>query len=129
MNLDNFFKAKSVAIVGVTREPKRVGHDILRNFNDGDTFTLEDLIDTPEEARSVSEDIQENPENFYHTYYSDLTIILGRHRRVDLAENVLSFARKRNELDSHGYSMLAMILDDKQDTDAAIKINKIIRLI
>lgn len=34
MNLDNFFKAKSVAIVGVSSNPEKVGHVIFRNFID-----------------------------------------------------------------------------------------------
>ena len=35
MNLDKFFKARNVAIVGVSRDPRKVGHVILRNFMDG----------------------------------------------------------------------------------------------
>ncbi len=35
MNLDNFFCAKNIAIIGVSRDPKKVGHVILRNFLDG----------------------------------------------------------------------------------------------
>ncbi|MFC1800563.1 acetate--CoA ligase family protein [Nanoarchaeota archaeon] len=35
MNLDKFFKAKNVAIVGVSKDPRKVGHVILRNFMDG----------------------------------------------------------------------------------------------
>lgn len=35
MDLDNFFSAKSIAIVGVSRDSKKVGHVILRNFIDG----------------------------------------------------------------------------------------------
>ena len=34
MNLDNFFKAKSIAIIGVSRDPNKVGHVIFRNFID-----------------------------------------------------------------------------------------------
>ncbi len=34
MNLDNFFKAKSIAIVGVSSNPEKVGHVIFRNFLD-----------------------------------------------------------------------------------------------
>jgi len=34
MNLDNFFKAKSVAIVGVSINPEKIGHVIFRNFLD-----------------------------------------------------------------------------------------------
>ncbi len=35
MNLDNFFKARSVAVIGVSRDPNKVGHVIFRNFIDG----------------------------------------------------------------------------------------------
>ena len=35
MNLDNFFNAKSVAIIGVSRDSQKVGHVVLRNFIDG----------------------------------------------------------------------------------------------
>ena len=35
MDLDNFFNAGSVAIIGVSRDPNKVGHVILRNFVDG----------------------------------------------------------------------------------------------
>ncbi len=35
MDLGNFFKAKTIAIVGVSRDPNKVGHVILRNFVDG----------------------------------------------------------------------------------------------
>ncbi|MCX6815590.1 MAG: CoA-binding protein [Candidatus Aenigmarchaeota archaeon] len=35
MNLDNFFSAKNIAIVGVSRDPRKVGHVIFRNFIDG----------------------------------------------------------------------------------------------
>ena len=34
MNLDNFFRAKSVAIVGVSLDPSKIGHIIFRNFID-----------------------------------------------------------------------------------------------
>src|SRR3989338_8523379 len=34
MNLDNFFKAKSIAIIGVSRDPNKVGHVIFRNLID-----------------------------------------------------------------------------------------------
>ncbi len=34
MDLDKFFKAKSVAIVGVSKDPKKVGHVIFRNLLD-----------------------------------------------------------------------------------------------
>jgi len=34
MNLDNFFKAKSVAIIGVSSVPAKVGHVILKNLID-----------------------------------------------------------------------------------------------
>ena len=36
MRLDNFFKAKSVAIVGVSRDSNKIGHVIFRNFIDGE---------------------------------------------------------------------------------------------
>ena len=35
MPLDNFFSAQSVAVVGVSRDPNKVGHVIFRNFIDG----------------------------------------------------------------------------------------------
>jgi len=35
MNLDNFFKAKSIAIIGVSRNPAKIGHVIFRNLLDG----------------------------------------------------------------------------------------------
>src|SRR3989338_5006365 len=35
MNLDNFFSAKTIAIIGVSRDSNKVGHVILRNFIDG----------------------------------------------------------------------------------------------
>mgnify|MGYP001616113038 CR=1 FL=1 len=35
MDLNNFFSAKSIAIVGVSRDPNKVGHVIFRNFIDG----------------------------------------------------------------------------------------------
>ncbi len=35
MSLDNFFKAQTIAIVGVSRDPNKVGHVIFRNFVDG----------------------------------------------------------------------------------------------
>ncbi|MBU5537345.1 MAG: CoA-binding protein [Candidatus Aenigmatarchaeota archaeon] len=35
MSLDNFFNAQSVAIIGVSRDPNKVGHVIFRNFIDG----------------------------------------------------------------------------------------------
>lgn len=34
MNLNNFFDAKNIAIIGVSRDPKKVGHVIFRNFID-----------------------------------------------------------------------------------------------
>ena len=34
MDLNNFFKAKNVAIVGVSKDPKKVGHVIFRNLLD-----------------------------------------------------------------------------------------------
>ena len=34
-NLDPFFKAKSVAVIGVSQSPEKVGHVIFRNFVDG----------------------------------------------------------------------------------------------
>ncbi len=36
MDLKNFFSAKSIALIGVSRDPRKVGHVILRNFVDGD---------------------------------------------------------------------------------------------
>ncbi|MBI4170345.1 MAG: CoA-binding protein [Candidatus Aenigmarchaeota archaeon] len=36
MDIDNFFSAKSIAIVGVSKDPKKVGHVIFRNFIDGE---------------------------------------------------------------------------------------------
>ncbi len=36
MDLDNFFSAQSIAIVGVSKDPKKVGHVIFRNFIDGE---------------------------------------------------------------------------------------------
>jgi acetyl coenzyme A synthetase (ADP forming)-like protein len=36
LDLEKFFSARSVAIVGVSKDPKKVGHVILRNFVDGD---------------------------------------------------------------------------------------------
>ncbi len=35
MSLDSFFNARSVAIIGVSRDPNKVGHVIFRNFVDG----------------------------------------------------------------------------------------------
>jgi len=35
-DFDNFFAAKTIAIIGVSRDPRKVGHVILRNFIDGD---------------------------------------------------------------------------------------------
>lgn len=35
MNLDKFFDPKSVAIVGVSRNPKKIGHVVLRNLMSG----------------------------------------------------------------------------------------------
>ncbi len=35
VNLDNFFMPKTVAIVGVSRNPKKVGHVLFRNLLDG----------------------------------------------------------------------------------------------
>lgn len=35
MSLDKFFNAQSVAVVGVSRDPNKVGHVIFRNFVDG----------------------------------------------------------------------------------------------
>ena len=35
MNLDPFFSSKSIAIIGVSKTPGKVGHVILRNFVDG----------------------------------------------------------------------------------------------
>ena len=35
MSLDSFFNAQSIAIVGVSRDPNKVGHVIFRNFVDG----------------------------------------------------------------------------------------------
>jgi acetate---CoA ligase (ADP-forming) len=35
MNLDKFFKAKSIAIIGVSKNPNKVGHVIFRNLLDG----------------------------------------------------------------------------------------------
>lgn len=35
-NLDNFFSAKNVAIIGVSRDTRKVGHVIFRNFVDGE---------------------------------------------------------------------------------------------
>ncbi|MBW3013883.1 CoA-binding protein [Candidatus Woesearchaeota archaeon] len=35
MNLDNFFKAKSVAIIGVSKDPQKVGHVVFKNLVDG----------------------------------------------------------------------------------------------
>ena len=44
MNLDKFFKAKSIAIVGVSQNPSKVGHVIFRNLIDsgykGDIFII-----------------------------------------------------------------------------------------
>lgn len=36
INLDKFFSAKGIAIIGVSRDPKKVGHVILRNFIDAE---------------------------------------------------------------------------------------------
>ena len=35
MSLDAFFNARSIAIIGVSRDPNKVGHVIFRNFVDG----------------------------------------------------------------------------------------------
>ncbi len=35
MSLDKFFNAQSIAIIGVSRDPNKVGHVIFRNFIDG----------------------------------------------------------------------------------------------
>jgi acyl-CoA synthetase (NDP forming) len=34
-NLDPFFKAKSVVVIGVSKSPEKVGHVVFRNFIDG----------------------------------------------------------------------------------------------
>ncbi len=34
-NLDGFFNAQSIAVIGVSRDPNKVGHVIFRNFVDG----------------------------------------------------------------------------------------------
>ena len=34
MTLDKFFNAKNIAIIGVSRNPNKIGHIILRNFID-----------------------------------------------------------------------------------------------
>ena len=36
MDLKNFFSARSIALVGVSKDPRKVGHVILRNFIDGE---------------------------------------------------------------------------------------------
>ncbi|MBW3015115.1 CoA-binding protein [Candidatus Woesearchaeota archaeon] len=36
MNLDNFFYAKSIAVIGVSKEPTKIGHVIFKNFIDAD---------------------------------------------------------------------------------------------
>ncbi|MBI2547326.1 MAG: CoA-binding protein [Candidatus Aenigmarchaeota archaeon] len=36
MALDKFFNAKSIAVIGVSRDPNKVGHVIFRNFVDGE---------------------------------------------------------------------------------------------
>ena len=36
MDLGNFFNSKNVAIVGVSRNPNKIGHVIFRNLIDGD---------------------------------------------------------------------------------------------
>jgi len=36
MDLKNFFSAQSIALIGVSKDPKKVGHVILRNFVDGE---------------------------------------------------------------------------------------------
>lgn len=36
MNLDSFFSAKNIAIIGVSRDPRKVGHVIFRNFIDAE---------------------------------------------------------------------------------------------
>ncbi|MEA3430663.1 MAG: CoA-binding protein [Nanoarchaeota archaeon] len=36
MNLDNFFYAKSIAVIGASKEPNKIGHVIFRNFIDTD---------------------------------------------------------------------------------------------
>jgi len=35
MDLSKFFKAKNIAIVGVSKDPKKIGHVIFRNLIDG----------------------------------------------------------------------------------------------
>lgn len=35
MSLDSFFNAQSIAIIGVSRDPNKIGHVIFRNFVDG----------------------------------------------------------------------------------------------
>ena len=35
MNLNNFFRAKSIAIIGVSRNPAKIGHVLFRNLIDG----------------------------------------------------------------------------------------------
>ena len=35
MSLDSFFNAQSIAVIGVSRDPNKVGHVIFRNFIDG----------------------------------------------------------------------------------------------
>src|SRR4030042_5483342 len=34
-HLDYFFKPKSVAIIGASRDPKKIGHVVFRNFVEG----------------------------------------------------------------------------------------------
>lgn len=36
MNLDNFFYAKNIAVIGVSKEPTKIGHVIFRNYIDTD---------------------------------------------------------------------------------------------
>ena len=63
MSLDKFFTAQSTAIIGVSRDPNKVGHVILRNFLDGG-YKGKIFVVNPN---------AENIEN-YHSYKSVLDI-------------------------------------------------------
>lgn len=70
MSLDNFFNAKSIAVVGVSRDSNKVGHVIFRNFIDGG-YTGKLFAINPNAERIMN----------YHSYQS----ILDIQENIDLA--------------------------------------------
>ncbi|MDY6778250.1 MAG: CoA-binding protein, partial [Candidatus Nanohaloarchaea archaeon] len=35
-NLDSFFRPDTIAVIGASRDPNKIGHSILQNFKEGD---------------------------------------------------------------------------------------------